>query len=69
MPMIPCASPVRVVRKEASTVKAVKTGGDNALDEEPPFAIGDADTDLYGYVAGIHDPRGQFFYGKLTYRF
>ena len=44
-------------------------GVDNALDEEPPFAIGDADTDLYGYVAGLHDPRGQFFYGKLTYRF
>jgi iron complex outermembrane receptor protein len=44
-------------------------GVDNALDEDPPFAIGDADTDLYGYVAGVHDPRGQFFYGKLTYRF
>jgi iron complex outermembrane receptor protein len=44
-------------------------GVDNALDEEPPFAIGDADTDLYGYAAGLHDPRGQFFYGKLTYRF
>lgn len=44
-------------------------GVDNALDEDPPFAIGDGDTDLYGYVAGIHDPRGQFFYGKVTYRF
>ena len=44
-------------------------GVDNAFDEEPPFAIGDGDTDLYGYVAGLHDPRGQFFYGKLTYRF
>jgi outer membrane receptor for ferrienterochelin and colicin len=44
-------------------------GVDNALDEDPPFAIGDGDTDLYGYVSGIHDPRGQFIYGKVTYRF
>jgi iron complex outermembrane receptor protein len=44
-------------------------GVDNVLDEEPPFAIGDADTDLYGYVSGLHDPRGQYFYGKATYRF
>lgn len=44
-------------------------GIDNALDEEPPFAIGDGDTDLYGYVSGMHDPRGQFIYGKVTYRF
>ena len=44
-------------------------GIDNALDEEPPFAIGDADTDIYGYVSGLHDPRGQFVYGKVSYRF
>ena len=44
-------------------------GIDNALDESPPFAIGDGDTDLDGYVSGVHDPRGQFIYGKLTYRF
>jgi outer membrane receptor for ferrienterochelin and colicin len=44
-------------------------GVDNAFDEEPPFAIGDGDTDLYGYVSGLHDPRGQFFYGKVSYRF
>ena len=44
-------------------------GVDNVFDEEPPFAIGDGDTDLYGYVSGLHDPRGQFFYGKATYRF
>ena len=44
-------------------------GLDNALDEEPPFAIGDGDTDLYGYVSGVHDPRGRFMYGKVTYRF
>jgi outer membrane receptor protein involved in Fe transport len=44
-------------------------GADNLLDEEPPFAIGDGDTDLYGYVSSQHDPRGQFVYGKATYRF
>ncbi|HEX5650966.1 MAG TPA: TonB-dependent receptor [Steroidobacteraceae bacterium] len=47
----------------------IAVGVDNALDEDPPFAVGDGDTDLYGYVGGLHDPRGQFFYGKLTYRF
>jgi outer membrane receptor protein involved in Fe transport len=44
-------------------------GADNVLDEDPPFAIGDGDTDLYGYVSSQHDPRGQFVYGKVTYRF
>ena len=44
-------------------------GLDNALDERPPFAIGDGDTDLYGYVASQHDPRGRFLYGKATYSF
>ncbi|SEA19168.1 TonB-dependent receptor [Microbulbifer marinus] len=44
-------------------------GADNALDEEPPFAIGDGDSDLYGYVSGLHDPRGRFVYGKMTYSF
>jgi iron complex outermembrane recepter protein len=47
----------------------IAVGIDNALDESPPFAIGDGDTDLYGYVSSMHDPRGQFIYGKLTYRF
>ena len=44
-------------------------GLDNALDEEPPFAVGDGDTDLYGYVQTSHSPRGRFAYGKATYRF
>ena len=44
-------------------------GIDNAFDEEPPFAVGDGDTDLYGYVSSQHDPRGRFMYGKVTYRF
>jgi outer membrane receptor protein involved in Fe transport len=44
-------------------------GVDNVLDEEPPFAVGDGDTDLYGYVQSQHDPRGRFIYGRATYRF
>ncbi|HET7203705.1 MAG TPA: TonB-dependent receptor [Steroidobacteraceae bacterium] len=47
----------------------IAVGVDNAFDEEPPQAIGDGDTDVYGYVSALHDPRGQFFYGKVTYRF
>ncbi len=35
-------------------------GVDNAFDEEPPFAIGDGDTDIYGYVQNVHNPRGGF---------
>jgi outer membrane receptor for ferrienterochelin and colicin len=44
-------------------------GIDNALDESVPFAIGDSDTDLYGFVASQHDPRGRFVYGKATFNF
>jgi len=44
-------------------------GADNALDEEPPFAIGDGDSDLYGYVQSQHDPRGRFIYGRMVYSF
>ena len=44
-------------------------GVDNAFGEDPPFAIGNGDNDLYGYVSSIHSPRGQFFYGKMTYKF
>ncbi len=33
-------------------------GVDNVFDEKPPFAIGDGDTDLYGYVQNVHNPRG-----------
>jgi outer membrane receptor protein involved in Fe transport len=44
-------------------------GIENALDEEVPFAIGDGDTDVYGYVQNVHSPRGRFAYGKATYRF
>ena len=44
-------------------------GLENALDEEVPFAIGDADVDVYGYVQNLHSPRGRFAYGRATYRF
>lgn len=44
-------------------------GLDNAFDEEPPFAIGDGDTDLYGYVQSLHSPRGRFWSIKGIYRF
>jgi outer membrane receptor protein involved in Fe transport len=42
---------------------------DNALDESPPFAIGDGDTDLYGYVSSTHNPRGRFWSLQTTYKF
>ena len=42
---------------------------DNALDEKPPFAIGDGDDDVFGYVSSQHDPRGRFWSFKTTYTF
>ena len=44
-------------------------GVENALDEQVPFAIGDGDVDVYGYVQNVHSPLGRFAYGKATYRF
>lgn len=44
-------------------------GMNNALDEDPPFAIGDSNNDLYGYASSVHNPRGQFIYGKVSYKF
>ncbi len=44
-------------------------GVDNLLDEAPPFAAGDGDADLYGYVSSQHSPRGRFIYTKMTYKF
>lgn len=44
-------------------------GVDNLFDEKPPFAIGDGDTDLYGYVSSQHSPRGMFWYARATYSF
>jgi iron complex outermembrane receptor protein len=42
---------------------------DNALDEEPPFAVGDGNTDLYGYVQGTHNPRGRFWSARAVFNF
>lgn len=44
-------------------------GVNNVFDEEPPFAIGDGDTDLYGYVISVHNPMGRYIYTKLTMNF
>lgn len=44
-------------------------GIDNAFDEEPPFAIGDGDTDLYGYVQSLHSPRGRFWNARAIFSF
>ena len=44
-------------------------GMNNVLDEDPPFVIGDGDGDLYGYASKVHNTRGQYIYGKVTYRF
>jgi outer membrane receptor protein involved in Fe transport len=44
-------------------------GIDNALDERPPFAVGNGDDDLYGYVQSQHNPRGRFWNAKAIYRF
>jgi len=44
-------------------------GIDNALDEDPPFAAGDGDTDLYGYVQSMHTPRGRFWNAKAIFTF
>ncbi len=42
---------------------------DNAFDELPPVAIGDGDSDVYGYVSSTHNPRGRFWSLKSTYSF
>jgi outer membrane receptor protein involved in Fe transport len=42
---------------------------DNALDEEVPFAAGDGDTDVYGYVQSQHNPRGRFWTAKAIFNF
>ncbi|QSX39963.1 TonB-dependent receptor [Shewanella cyperi] len=44
-------------------------GVNNLLDEEPPFAIGDGDTDLYGYVISVHNPMGRYIYTKVQVNF
>lgn len=57
------------VAYEADDNTTYSFGASNLFDEETPFAIGDGNNDLYGYVQGAHDPRGRFVYAKATYRF
>ena len=47
----------------------VSLGINNLFDEEPPFAIGDGDSDLYGYASGVHNPRGRYIYTKVSFSF
>ncbi len=44
-------------------------GIDNLFDEEPPFAAGDGDSDLYGYVQSQHSPRGLFWYVRANFSY
>ncbi len=57
------------LRYDVSNAMRLTFGVNNALDEDPPFVIGDADSDLYGYASKVHNPRGAFVYGKLNYKF
>lgn len=47
----------------------VSVGANNLLDKEPPFALGDGNADLYGYVSSMYNPRGRHIYAKLNYKF
>lgn len=44
-------------------------GVDNVFDEEVPFAFGDGDTDVYGYVQSQHNPRGRFWNARAIFTF
>ena len=57
------------MRYDISQSTRIALGVNNLLDEEPPFAIGDGDGDLYGYASSVHNPRGSFAYAKLNFKF
>ncbi|MCZ4339247.1 TonB-dependent receptor [Shewanella colwelliana] len=44
-------------------------GVNNVFDTDPSFAIGDGDSDLYGYVISVHNPMGRYIYTKLSMNF
>lgn len=52
-----------------SNALKVSFGANNLLDEMPPFALGDGNADLYGYVSSMYNPRGRHLYLKLNYKF
>lgn len=54
---------------QASEPMRVTFGVNNLFDKEPPFAIGNGDDDLYGYVSKVHNPRGRHLYVKAAYKF
>ncbi|MGX5201087.1 TonB-dependent receptor [Aliikangiella sp. IMCC44632] len=54
---------------EVNDSLSLSFGASNLFDEKVPFAAGDGNNDLYGYVQAVHDPRGRFIYTKATFRF
>jgi outer membrane receptor protein involved in Fe transport len=56
-------------RFTAFEVVTILVGVENALDEKPPFAVGEGDADLYGYVQNIYSPRGRFWSAKAIFKF
>jgi iron complex outermembrane receptor protein len=44
-------------------------GADNLFDEKPPFAVGDGDSDIYGYVQSQHNPLGRVWNAKAIVSF
>jgi iron complex outermembrane receptor protein len=57
------------LRYQATDMMKFLVSVDNALDEAPPFAVGDGNNDLYGYVQGVHNPRGRFWSAKAVFNF
>lgn len=47
----------------------LSVGVNNVFDEDPSFAIGDGDSDLYGYVSSTHNPLGRYIYTKVSMNF
>jgi iron complex outermembrane recepter protein len=56
-------------RFTALDVMTFLVGVDNVFDEMPPFAVGDGDADVYGYVQNVYSPRGRFYSAKAIFKF